>query len=129
MSRAQSGLALVSRRGLVQNFVNLGNFYSLQPWQTSPRFRFTPKYNAAGLPRHRVNLGKLYRATANLEYLQPQGWAYFEDGSVFVARHNYDHCNFQGIMNLAAYFVRDPSDAKAALDRKDHHQMQMIMVE
>ena len=106
----------------MQNFVSLGNLYSLQPWETSPRFRFASKYNVAGLPRHRVNLGRWYRTTNNLEYLQPRG-AYFEDGSMFVARHSYDYCDFQGIMNLAAYFVRDPSGAKAALDREGHCQM------
>ncbi|KAF9699189.1 hypothetical protein EKO04_002986 [Ascochyta lentis] len=131
MSRARSKLARVSRTGFVQNFLNLGNLYSLQPWQESLRWRLAPKRRVDGSPQHGVNLGNLYRTTFEAEYLQPRGWAYFEDGSIFVARHFYDHHKFQQLMNIAAHFVRDPSDAKAVLasKRTSHGQKQLVLME
>ncbi|KZM19905.1 uncharacterized protein EKO05_0004287 [Ascochyta rabiei] len=131
MSRARSKLARASKTAVVQNFVNLGNFYSLQPWQESLRWRLAPKRRVDGSPQHGVNLGSLYRATFEAEYLQPRGWAYFEDGSIFVARHFYDHDEFQQLMNIAAYFVRSPSDAKAGLAsrRTKHGQAQLVLIE
>lgn len=116
----------------VFNRVNLGNLYSLsqnKAYLLGSMPSISP-YRYSGFPSHGVNLGDLYKgAHKNDSWRQPMGWAYFEDGSIFVARSSYDHDDFQRAMNIFAPFVRNPSDANRAPKSKDRHQRQLILIE
>ena len=113
-------------RNPVYNFVNLGSLYSQtqQIWSRSGELRPPP----VGRLYAGLNLGNLYRPTNLNEYDEPLGWAYFEDGSVFFQHHPYNHHDLQQVMRIASCFVRNPSDGKLALKRKDG-QTQMTLVE
>jgi hypothetical protein len=119
-------LSIAVEQGLVQNFVNLGRLYSIKQWQKPFTWRRVPVpvYNNTGLPKHGVNLGDLYRASRQ----RAQGWAYFEDGSVFVARHHHEHDVFQHTMNIAAQFVLGWSDAKGALISQTSYDSETRMI-
>ncbi|KAF2632682.1 hypothetical protein BU25DRAFT_80275 [Macroventuria anomochaeta] len=118
-------------RNNVRNFVNLGRLYSLSQKEKMEMDRLPrlPKGRYTGFPRHGVNLGNLFRGTTIYDYMQPPGWAYFEDGSIFVARARYDHHDMQQIMNFAAFFLRDPSNGKRALRKEHTGQTQLILLE
>lgn len=89
-------------RNPVQNFVNLGGLYS-QPFHSRLSFR---TYN-----------GRL------------SGWAYFEDGSVFFPRYPYTDEELQEVMKVAAGFVRNSLDGRFNLQRKDHIDTRMLLLE
>lgn len=89
-------------RNPVHNFVNLTGLYQ------GPSFKVRPPFRLNGA--------------------RP-GWAYFEDGSVFFPRFPYTHEELQEVMKLAASFVRNPSDGKHTLQRKDSSQTRMILLE
>jgi len=56
-----------------------------------------------------VNLGKLYNATRIIGK-RPSGWAYFDDGSVFIMPYTYlDHDAFELRMKGIAPFVSAPT--------------------
>lgn len=54
-----------------------------------------------------VNLGKLYHVTPLKK--GPPGWAYFDDGSIFIAACGYlSHENLEARMKIAAHLVTHP---------------------
>lgn len=82
-----------------------------------------------------VNLGGLYKRSPVLHsYRKPNGgirsgWAYFEDGSVFFPRFPYTDEELQEVMKVATGFVRNPTDGRATLQRKNHSDTQMVLLE
>ena len=122
-------MAMSRFKTLTVNQVNLGSLYSLS--QRGALLMGGPPTISAhryeGFPSHGVNLGDLYKGDRYHEY--PQGWAYFENGSIFVARSSYDHQDFQRAMNILAPFVRNPSGTNSASEREGHRRMQMIVLE
>jgi hypothetical protein len=112
--------------------VNLGNLYSLSQSDAYMKGSIPSMspYRYIGLPSHGVNLGDLYKGAHRDDYVrQPLGWAYFEDGSIFVARSRYDHNDFQRAMNIVAPFVRNPSDATDVSKRKNRPRTRLILIE
>lgn len=87
-----------------------------------------PKKPYAGIPCHGVNLGNLYTQAKRVDISQPRGWAYFEDGSVFVPRRNCNHDELQRVMNIAAFLVREPAVQTNGL-KKSRSSKQMIVLE
>ncbi|KAJ4325969.1 hypothetical protein N0V94_000334 [Neodidymelliopsis sp. IMI 364377] len=82
-----------------------------------------------GRPHHGVNLGNLYRKTSPAEFNYTRGWAYFDDGSVYISSHGQSHDQFQQRMNIAARFIQRRSKVKDALEKKNSNQTQLIMIE
>lgn len=73
---------------LVVNQVNLGRLYSLlqrDAYLLGGASSVSPS-RYLGYPTHGANLGKLYRGHEYRDQRYPQGWAYFDDGSMFIAR-------------------------------------------
>lgn len=118
-------------RNPVSNFVNLGRLYSLSQKEKlqldrSPRaLRVCHRGNLS----HGVNLGNLFEPTHKSDYGQPLGWAYLEDGSIFVPRWSYSFHELQQVMRIVACFARNPSDGESTLKKKDNRQTQMILLE
>jgi hypothetical protein len=124
--------------GRVWNHVNLGNLYSMLPGNIirfipddlpSNVIRLLTAEPPGGRPHHGVNLGNFYRKTSPAEFNYTRGWAYFEDGSVYISSHGQSHDQFQQRMNIAARFIQRPSKVKDALEKKNSNQTQLIMIE
>lgn len=100
-----------------RNFVNLGKLYSLQPGSrkstckaTNPLYRPGPPY-VKRRPRFQAALG----------------WAYFEDGSVFINAYpklSYDP--FEAEMNRLLPFILQPSPSLAQIRQEDPEQRRLI---
>ena len=104
-----------------RNFVNLGKLYSVPAW--GPAAPFGSKH----VQNNAVNLGDLY--TPHKEASRPPGgWAYFEDGSVFVVPYGFSHDVLEKRMNLAARFVNSPSPKIQATRQKDPQQKRLIVI-
>ncbi|KAH7078882.1 hypothetical protein BKA63DRAFT_563550 [Paraphoma chrysanthemicola] len=104
------------------NYVNLGKFYSVPPW--SDPFRTQPPL----IPRNHVNLGRLYEHTF-VSKKWPPGWAYFHDGSVFVApAESMDHEAFETRMRTVEHFVREPSPALLAIRQDNPSRKRLIVI-
>ena len=105
-----------------RNFVNLGNLYSVRPWENVTAKDFpTISHNS-------VNLGRLY-APVRLTKKRPLGWGYFDDGSVFIAPRTYmNHDAFEARMKLAAHFVSSPSPKLQAIRQEDVHRKRLIVI-
>ncbi|KAF1365806.1 hypothetical protein EJ07DRAFT_150300 [Lizonia empirigonia] len=122
------------------NFVNLGEFYSWKPWHLlPPELQPAPENDGAhpvrlGI-RHGVNLGKLYSLAPRNEFdaarRRTRNWAYFEDGSIFIALDKYDHDDFERRLKIVDHLVKEPSEAMAAmvLARRNTSQKQMCVLE
>lgn len=119
----------------VVNFVNLGRLYSLSQTGKFLRDSKLPFSRQLGEPSWLLygglNLGSLYNRTQPYEYLEPRGWAYFEDGSVFFPRETYNHHELQQVMKILYPYVRNPSDKKRVLQttRNDDRQTRMVLLE
>ncbi|USP82453.1 hypothetical protein yc1106_09727 [Curvularia clavata] len=91
----------MSFRRVHGNYVNLGRLYSIPPWGT------VPPYGLAGPQKNPVNLGNLY---SNSQSKYPSGWAYFEDGSIFILPQGWcSHDTLEARMKILAHFVRSPT--------------------
>ncbi|KAF1947350.1 hypothetical protein EJ02DRAFT_365678 [Clathrospora elynae] len=102
------------------NFVNLGRLYSVPPWGTVPIYGLTKPQN------NFVNLGNLYAHTKNRK---PPGWAYFDDGSVFIAPYGwFPHDVFERRMKIAARFVSDPTPKLQETRRENPHKKRFIII-
>jgi hypothetical protein len=102
------------------NYVNLGGLYSIPPWGTVPSFGLTrPQSNT-------VNLGTLY---ARSKFKYPTGWAYFEDGSVFILPFAWlPHDAFEARMKIAAHFVSGPTPKMQEIRRENPHRKRFIII-
>lgn len=128
-----------SRRAPVLNFVNLGKLYSRSQKQQLWLDSQFPSSNRRREPLvwyGGLNLGNLYTRTQNAQLLEPRGWAYFEDGSVFFPRERYDHNGLQHLMRIVDPFVRGPPEVRLLLEAKrnfnekmDDQNTQMILLE
>lgn len=122
-------------RNPVVNFVNLGRLYSLPQGQKAFNHQRIPYFaRSPSQPKPfygGVNMGGLYRRDYPSPFLEPRGWAYLEDGSVFIARETYSHHDLQQILRIVDYYVRNPTDEMRALqmDRTDDRQTQMVLLE
>ncbi|KAH7073413.1 hypothetical protein FB567DRAFT_200016 [Paraphoma chrysanthemicola] len=104
------------------NYVNLGKFYSVPPWG----HLVIPQPPL--IPRNHVNLGRLYEHTL-VSRKWPPGWAYFHDGSVFVApAESMDHEAFEHRMRTVEHFVRKPSAALLAIRQKDPSRKRLVVI-
>lgn len=87
--------------------------------------------------RHGVNLGKLYslapapRSKFVTARRRTRNWAYFEDGSLFIALDKYDHDEFERRLKIVDHLVKQPSEAMDAmvLARSNASQQQMCVLE
>jgi hypothetical protein len=60
---------------------------------------------------------------------RPKGWAYFEDGSVFVAPANYmDHEAFETRMQIVEHFVSGPSPTLLEIRKTDPDRRRLIVI-
>ncbi|KAI4956101.1 hypothetical protein J4E91_000311 [Alternaria rosae] len=102
------------------NYVNLGSLYSVPPWGTVPPFGLSrPQHNS-------VNLGSLY---ARSKSKFPTGWAYFEDGSVFILPFAWlPHDAFEARMKIAAQFVSGPTPKMQEMRRESPHRKRFIII-
>lgn len=102
-----------------RNFVNLGRLYSIPPWGSVPPFGLArPQHNS-------VNLGALY---ARSKSKNPIGYAYFEDGSVFILPFAWlPHDAFEARMKIAAQFVSGPTPKMREI-RKTNRQMERFII-
>lgn len=102
------------------NYVNLGSLYSVPPWGTVPPFGLSrPQHNS-------VNLGSLY---ARSKSKFPTGWAYFEDGSVFILPFAWlPHDAFEARMRIAAQFVSGPTPRMQEIRRESPHRKRFIII-
>ena len=118
-------------KNYVTNLVKLGKLHSISQRTLSTLTSESPlrREDYTGFPPHGVNLGTLYRGTRPNDRKLPRGWAFFEDGSIYVERLGHDHDGLQENMNMAAYFVRNPTSKTIKLPRKDDRQTQMILLE
>ncbi|KAG9189608.1 hypothetical protein G6011_06476 [Alternaria panax] len=110
----------MSFRRAHSNFVNLGRLYSISPLASVPSPPLVrPRYN-------RVNLGTLY-ARSKSKY--PVGYAYFEDGSIFILPSCWlPHEAFEARMKIAAQFVSGPTPKMQAIRREDPHRKRFIII-
>jgi hypothetical protein len=77
------------------------------------------------LRRHFVNLGTLY---TQVRLRRRSGWAYSEDGSMFVAPFGYiDHDALEMRMRVAAYLVSSPTSKLHAI-RQSHPKEDRFLV-
>lgn len=99
---------------------NLGSLYSIPPPGAGPSFGLTrPQYNS-------VNLGSLY---ARSKHKFPTGWAYFEDGSVFILPFAwFPHDTFEARMKIAAQFVSGPTPKMQEIRRENPHMKRFIII-
>ncbi|KAI4670319.1 uncharacterized protein J4E79_000600 [Alternaria viburni] len=99
---------------------NLGSLYSISPPGAVPSFGLTrPQYNS-------VNLGSLY---ARSKSKFPTGWAYFEDGSVFILPFAwFPHDTFEARMKIAAQFVSGPTPKMQEIRRENPHMKRFIII-
>lgn len=120
------------------NCVNLGEFYSLKPWHLlPPALQPSPENDMQAGIRHGVNLGKLYslapapRSKFVTARRRTRNWAYFEDGSLFIALDKYDHDEFERRLKIVDHLVKQPSEAMDAmvLARSNASQQQMCVLE
>lgn len=111
----------MSRRPVLGNLVNLGSLYSVPP---------RGSVASLGLARslyNSVNLGGLY-ARSKRKY--PTGYAYFEDGSVFIHPQLWlPHDALEARMKIAAHFVNGPTPKMQAIRKQDPHRTRFIIIE
>jgi hypothetical protein len=102
------------------NYVNLGRLYSIPPWGTVPPYGLIRPQN------NFVNLGNLYsRSTSKY----PPGWAYFDDGSVFILPSGWcPHDAFEARMKIAAHFVSSPTPKMQQTRAKNPHMKRLIVI-
>jgi len=106
LAGAMAGFVRMSK-----NFVNLGRLYSSPPW---------------GGPRNAVNLGNLYTTSSPK---RPIGFAYFEDGSVFIKARAYAELDtFEAEMNLLQPFVRGPSPKLDQIRQTNAERQRLIVI-
>jgi hypothetical protein len=107
------------RNAAYGNYVNLGNLYSIPPWGRVPPFGLTTQqYNS-------VNLGNLYARKSKF----PTGWAYFEDGSVFLLPFVWlPHEAFEARMKIAAHFISGPTPRMQEMRRENPHNTRFIII-
>jgi hypothetical protein len=80
-----------------RNYVNLGRLYSVPQWRIGEE---KPRDN-------HVNLGNLYKTPKRR---MPPGWAYFDDGSVFVVPGKWiPDVSIEARMKIAAHIINDPT--------------------
>ncbi|KAF2032271.1 hypothetical protein EK21DRAFT_110215 [Setomelanomma holmii] len=109
-------------KGHVNNFVNLGQLYSRAPWATLLATK------PAQSSKNSVNLGRLYEPIGASKK-RPLGWAYFDDGSVYVHPRDYlDHDTFEARMKVFEHFVLNPSPNLQATRKSDHEKRRLIVV-
>ncbi|KAI2478663.1 hypothetical protein Ptr902_09629 [Pyrenophora tritici-repentis] len=102
-----------------RNYVNLGRLYSMPPYAITP---------SRGLVRSRntVNLGNLYASSRSLT---PPGWAYFDDGSVFILPARWlPHDVFEARMKIAAHFVSEPTPKMQEMRHNDQRRKRCIII-
>jgi hypothetical protein len=105
-------------RGAYRNFVNLGSLYSIPQHAVLPRFGLRES--------NTVNLGNLYAPSKDK---RPPGWAYFEDGSVFILPFGWAaHDAFEARMKIAAHFVNGPTPKMQDTRREDVHRKRFIVI-
>jgi hypothetical protein len=103
-----------------RNFVNLGNLYSVPPWGPVPTLALSHVQNNG------VNLGDLY---TNPKRRRPYGWAYFEDGSIFILRAGWlSHDKFEERMRIVARFLHDPWPRLKALQEQNAMEKRLILI-
>jgi hypothetical protein len=101
-----------------RNYVNLGNLYSI-PQHVLMR-PFSP------VEPNMVNLGNLYTPSKDK---RPPGWAYFDDGSVFILPYGwFSHDAFEARMKIAAYFVNGPTPKMQEMRRENVHRKRFIII-
>lgn len=78
------------------------------------------------VPRNFVNLGNLYSWWLPV---RPPGWAYFEDGSIFIAPFGHlDHDSFETRMKVAANIVSAPTSNMRAIRQKYPLEKRFIVI-
>ncbi|KAF1841602.1 uncharacterized protein K460DRAFT_358334 [Cucurbitaria berberidis CBS 394.84] len=73
-----------------------------------------------------VNLGNLY---TRIKVPRPPGWAYFDDGSIFIVPYGWlPHHGFEKRMSLAASFISSPSPKIQAIRQEDPLRSRLILI-
>lgn len=102
------------------NYVNLGKLYSIPPWG------IVPPYGLVRPQSNSVNLGNLY---SRAQSKRPSGWAYFEDGSVFILPFGWcAHDVFESRMKIAAHFVNGPTPRMQQVRAKNSDMKRFIVI-
>ncbi|CAE7206934.1 hypothetical protein PTTW11_09630 [Pyrenophora teres f. teres] len=102
-----------------RNYVNLGRLYSIPPCAITPSHGLVTSRNT-------VNLGSLYAPSRSLT---PPGWAYFDDGSVFILPAGwFPHHVFEARMKIAAHFVSEPTPKMQELRQNGQHRKRCIII-
>ena len=103
-----------------KNYVNLGRLYSIPPWGTGASLGPNKPSN------NTLNLGNLY---ADAKHRRPPGWAYFDDGSIFITPSGWlPHHILEERMQIAAHFVNQPSPKLQAIRQQDPHKKRLILI-
>lgn len=90
-----------------------------------PPCRITPSRSLVR-PHNSVNLGSLYAPSRSKE---PPGWAYFDDGSVFILPFGwFPHHAFEAQMKIAAHFVSEPTPKMQEIGQRNPHQRRYIVI-
>ncbi|XP_014551586.1 hypothetical protein COCVIDRAFT_42137 [Bipolaris victoriae FI3] len=102
------------------NYVNLGKLYSIPPWG------IVPPYGLVRPQSNSVNLGNLY---SRAQSKRPSGWAYFEDGSVFILPFGWcAHNVFESRMKIAAHFVNGPTPRMQQVRAKNSDMKRFVVI-
>jgi hypothetical protein len=134
---------------VLQNHVKCGRLYSVKTWERS---KVVDDLIPPQPGTHKVNLGLLHRSegrvhvsrempnSANLGRLyapmtldgrkgQPCGWAYFEDGSVYLnSGPCLSHTKFEAWMKLAAHCLRRPTHEQQQAMTHSERQSQRLFI-
>jgi hypothetical protein len=101
-----------------RNYVNLGTLYSI------PQHVLMRPFGVVE-PSH-VNLGNLY---VPIKDKRPPGWAYFDDGSVFILPYGwFSHDAFEARMKIAAHFVNGPTPKMQEKKQKNNLWKRFIII-